>query len=145
MSKWRSASAIEALRKTADFVHIRRVNPRDPTSKELFGTIARVPFSLESGEPAWAVGLSTRRTNRMPSRDIGRQASLGRATRAAAEELGIVGRTTPLDETGAYSIMRGVMTLSQMELFLHLCEQSPDNAITNFATALQAPSLLEAA
>lgn len=145
MSKWRTASAIEAIKQTAEYIHIRRQNQKDLISTELFGTIARCPFALNNGEQVWAVGLSTRRTDKMPSKRIGRQAALGRAARAAAEELGLVTKSSAVDETGAYSIIRGLMTDSQFELFRHLCEQAPDHATVHFNTALQAPALLEAA
>jgi hypothetical protein len=143
MSKWRSASAIEALKKTVEYTHIRRANAVDG-KRELFGTIASIPWT-EKGEACYAVGLSTRRTERMPSKKIGREAALGRALRTCAESMGFIGRSADVDHSGAYSIVRGFMTAAQFELFQHLCEQAPDQAVVHFNTALLAPMLLEAA
>ena len=144
MSKWRTASAIEALKKTVEYRHISRINPKDG-SPELFGTIALVPYVKAHGDAIFAVGLSTRRTERMPSKKIGREAALGRAIRTMAEELKLTTPTSALDQSGSYAIIRGFMNSAQLELFTNLCEQAPEHAIVHFNTALQAPSLLEAA
>lgn len=141
MSKWRTASTIEALKKTVEYTHIRRANSVDG-QRELFGTIASVPFVNVRGEGIFAVGLSTKRTERMPSKKIGREAALGRALRTVAEHIGYVTPSSVVDETGAYSIIRGFMTNAQFELFLHLCEQVPEHSIVHFNTALQAPAFL---
>lgn len=140
MSKWRSASTIEALKKTVEYTHIRRTLADG--QRELFGTVASFPYVNTRGEHVFAVGLSTRRTERMPSKRIGREAALGRALRTAAEDIGYIARSSVTDETGAYSIIRGFMSAAQLELFLHLCEQVPEHSVVHFNTALQAPAIL---
>lgn len=143
MSKWRTASAISGLKAAVEYTHLRRETPTG--DRELFGTIAILPFISKSGESVYAVGLSTRRTQRMPSKKIGRDTALGRALRSVAEELGLVAPSPMVDETGAYSIVRGVLTQAQRDLFLELCEQAPERAVVTFNTAMNASSLLEAA